>query len=62
MTKSVGIVLESCHCVFSFILSHTYLHLYSIIAEKERNTYLALSGTLTPLKMFSGDKVWSIDC
>ena len=35
MTKSLGIVIESFHCVFSFILSHTYLRLYSDLAEKE---------------------------
>ena len=50
MTKSLGIVLESFHCVFSFILSHTYVHLYSKLAEKERNSYLALSGMLISLK------------
>ena len=33
--------------VFSFILSHTYLRLYSGLAERN-NSYLALSGTLTP--------------
>ena len=46
--NSLNIVLESFRCVFSFILSHTYLRLYSVLAEKERNCYLALSGTLTP--------------
>ena len=44
--KKYGLVLESFRCVFSYILSHTYLRLYSILAEKERNSYLALSGTL----------------
>ena len=48
MTKSLGIVLESFHCVFSYILSHTYLRLYSDLAEKEIKGYLALSGMLTP--------------
>ena len=48
MTKSVGIVLESFrYAVFSFILSHTYLHLYSVLAKKEIISYLALSGMLT---------------
>ena len=45
--KSSGIVLEI-FALFSFIVSHTYLRLYSVLAEKERNSYLALSGTLTP--------------
>ena len=31
--KSLGIVLESFRCVFSFILSYTYLCLYSVLAE-----------------------------
>ena len=31
---------------FSFILSHTYLCLYWLLAKKVRNIYLALSGTL----------------
>ena len=48
VTKSLGIFLESFCCVFSFILSHTYIRLYSISDKKERNSYLALSGTLTP--------------
>ena len=39
--------VRSFRCVFSFILSHTYLRLYSVLAKKERNSYLALSGTLT---------------
>ena len=30
-----------------FILSDTYLCLYSVLAEKERYSYLALNGTLT---------------
>ena len=34
MTKSPGVVLESFRCVFSFILSHSYLNLYSVLAEK----------------------------
>ena len=55
VTKSLGIVLES----FSFILSHTYLRLYSNLAKKERNCCLALSSMLIPKKMFSGDKIWS---
>ena len=34
--KSIlGIVLESFRCVFDFILSHTYISLYSILAEKK---------------------------
>ena len=61
MTKSLGIVIESFRCVFSFFLNHTYLCLYSILAIKERNSYLALSGTLTPKKMFSDDRIRSID-
>ena len=48
MTKSLGIVLESFCFVFSVILSHTYLRLYSVLAKKERNSYLALSGTVIP--------------
>ena len=48
MTKSLGIVLESFRCVFSFIVSHTNPCWYSDLAEKERNSYLALSGMLTP--------------
>ena len=40
MTKSLGIVLESLRCSFSFILSHTYLSLYSVLAEKEEISYL----------------------
>ena len=48
MIKSLGIVLESFRCVFSFILSHTYLRLYNDLAEKEINSYLTLSGMLTP--------------
>ena len=48
VTKSLATVLESFHCVFSFILSHTYLCLYSDLAEKEIKSYLASSGTLTP--------------
>ena len=59
--KNLGIGLESFCCVFSFILSHTYLRLYSVLAKEERNCYLALSGMLTPHKTFSGDKVCSID-
>ena len=47
MTKSIGIVLESFRCVFNFILSHTYLRLYSVLAKKEGNSYLALNGMLT---------------
>ena len=58
--KKLRIVLEHFCCVFSFILSHTYLRLYSDLAEKERNSYLTLSGTLTPQKKSSGDKNWSI--
>ena len=48
VTKTLGIVLEIFRCVFSFILSHTYLCLYSVLAKKERNSCLVLSGTLTP--------------
>ena len=44
MTKSLGIVLESFRSVFSFIISHTH----SDLAEKERNSFLDLSGMLTP--------------
>ena len=47
-TKTLGTVLESFRCVFSFILSHTYLRLYSVLAKKERNCYLVLSGMLAP--------------
>ena len=37
MTRSLGTVFESFQCGFGFTLSHTYLHLYSNLAEKERN-------------------------
>ena len=33
MTKSFGIVMESFHCVFSFIISHAYLCLYSVLVK-----------------------------
>ena len=36
VTKSLGTVLESYCCVFSFSLSHTYLCLYSILAKRKK--------------------------
>ena len=52
MTKTLDVVLESFRCVFSFILSHTYLHLCSVLAEKERNSYFVSSVMLTPKNIF----------
>ena len=40
MTESLGTVLEYFCCVFGFIISHTYLRLYSDLAEKERKVTL----------------------
>ena len=59
MIKSLGIVLESSCCVFSSILSHISLHLYSNLAE-QRNSIRG-KWHAYPLKTFSGDKIWSVD-